>query len=186
MRIVGGALRGRAIAAPAGRAIRPTADRIREAIFDILGHGIPGFTPEGQRALDLFAGTGALGLEALSRGARYCLFIDTSAAARALIRRSVEALQVIGITRIWRRDVTDLGPCAPLPPFGLVFADPPYGKGLGERALQSLIAGGWLGPGAVIVLEEAEEVPVTPPPGMIAIDRRRYGDTQVVFLRSMD
>ena len=148
MRIVGGTFKGRSLAGPTGAATRPTSDRVREAIFNILTHGIDGFTLEGARVLDLFAGTGALGLEAMSRGARICQFVDDSAEARGLIRRNADALGLISQCKIWRRDATKLGPCAPQPGFDLVFADPPYGKGLGEKALQSLVDGQWLNLGA--------------------------------------
>src|SRR5213076_1908179 len=119
------------------------------SIFNILAHGIEGLTLEGARVMDLFAGTGALGLEALSRGARFCQFVEESAETRGLIRRNADDLGLIGRCKIWRRDATRLGPAAPQPPFHLVFADPPYGKGIGEGALQSLVTGGWLAPGAV-------------------------------------
>jgi 16S rRNA (guanine966-N2)-methyltransferase len=184
MRIVGGKFKGRSIAAPAGQATRPTSDRVREAIFNILSHGIEGFSFEGARVMDLFAGTGAMGLEALSRGARFCQFVDDSAAARGLIGSNADGLGVIGQCKIWRRDATKLGPCAPQPPFDLVFADPPYGKGLGGKALASLVDGSWLAPGAVVVLEEAENAEVAEVPGLTLLDRRAYGDTQVRFYRA--
>ena len=183
MRIAGGRLRNRPIYAPAGRATRPTSDRVREAIFNVLAHGVEGFTLEDARVLDLFAGTGALGLEALSRGARFALFVDEEAAARAAIRRNAEALEVLGQVKIWRRDAARLGPCAPLAPFGLAFIDPPYGRGLGDAALAALIAGGWLDPGALVVVEESERATVAAPDGLAILDSRTYGDTQVIFLR---
>ena len=183
MRIAGGRLRNRPLYAPAGGATRPTSDRVREAIFNVLAHGIEGFALEGARALDLFAGTGALGLEALSRGARFCLFVDEQASARAAIRRNADTLDVIGQIKIWRRDATRLGPCAPLPPFDLAFIDPPYGRGLGEAALAALMAGAWLEPGAVVVLEDSERAAVAVPDGLAVLDNRVYGDTQVLFLR---
>src|SRR5437588_11274481 len=135
MRIVGGRLRGRALAAPKSQAIRPTADRLRESLFNILAHAY-GDPISGARVLDLFAGTGALGLEAVSRGAAFALFVDEGAEARALLRANVEALGLGGTTRIFRRDATRLGPAHPLEPFGLAFADPPYGQGLAQRALE--------------------------------------------------
>lgn len=184
MRIVGGRFKGHALAAPAGSATRPTADRVREAMFNILGHGMGEFTLAEARVLDLFAGTGALGLEAISRGARFCHFIDEATAARGVIRRNADALGVIGQAKIWRRDAARLGPCAPLPPFDLVFADPPYGKGLGETALAGLVAGGWLAPGAVVVLEEAAKAEVKTPAGLSLMDSREYGDTVVRFYRA--
>jgi 16S rRNA (guanine966-N2)-methyltransferase len=182
MRIAGGRLRNRPLYAPAGGATRPTSDRVREAIFNVLAHAIEGFTPEGVRTLDLFAGTGALGLEALSRGARFCLFVDEQASARAAIRRNADTLDVIGQVKIWRRDATRLGPCA-LAPFGLAFIDPPYGRGFSEAALAELTAGAWLEPGAVVVVEETARTVVAAPEGLVVLDRRVYGDTQVMFLR---
>jgi 16S rRNA (guanine966-N2)-methyltransferase len=156
---------------------------VREAVFNVLAHGIEGFGLEDARVLDLFAGTGALGLEALSRGARFALFVDEAAAARAAIRRNAETLEVTGQIKIWRRDATKLGPCAPLAPFGLAFIDPPYGRGLGEAALAQLVAGGWLAPGAVVVVEEADRATVAAPDGLEVLDSRAYGDTRVLFLR---
>jgi 16S rRNA (guanine966-N2)-methyltransferase len=153
-------------------------------VFNILAHGIDGFTLEDARVMDLFAGTGALGLEAISRGSRFCQFVDESAEARGLIRRNSDALGVIGLAKIWRRDATNLGPCAPQTPFDLVFADPPYGKGLGEKALSSLVTGGWLSPGAIVVLEEAERTVVAEIAGLTLLDTRIYGDTQVRFYRT--
>jgi 16S rRNA (guanine966-N2)-methyltransferase len=154
MRIVAGRFRGRAIASPKDEVVRPTSDRVRESLFNVLEHGIDGFSLSGARVLDLFAGTGALGLEALSRGAAFCLFVDEGVAARALIRTNIELFQLTGATRIFRRDATDMGPAGTVAPFALAFLDPPYGKGLGERALTSLGDGGWLLPAAVAVLEE--------------------------------
>src|SRR5215813_3342294 len=133
MRIVGGTFKGRAIAAPEGRATRPTSDRARESIFNVLAHADWSPGVEGRRVLDLFAGSGALGFEALSRGAAFALFVDTDAAARGAIRENIETLGLFGETRIHRRDATDLGlkPAGVGAPFDLVFLDPPYGKGLG-------------------------------------------------------
>ena len=142
MRIVGGQFRGRLLAAPAHEGTRPTSDRAREAMFNILAHGIPGFELAGARALDLFAGTGALGLEALSRGAAFGLFVEQAAEARALIRRNVEVLGLTGITKIFRRDATELGPAGRYSGFTLAFLDPPYGHGLAEQALASAADGG--------------------------------------------
>lgn len=183
MRIVAGRFRGHALAGPEG-GTRPTSDRVREAIFNILDHGIEGGGADGKRVLDLFAGTGALGFEALSRGARHVLFVEEAASARSVIRRNAETLNAPGLVKVWRRDATRLGPCAPLPPFDLVFADPPYGKQLGEKALASLIDGGWLAPGAIVVLEEAERAAVAAPERLTLLNRRGYGDTQVLFLRA--
>jgi 16S rRNA (guanine966-N2)-methyltransferase len=182
MRIVAGRLRGRALKGPASAAIRPTADRLREAIFNVLVHAY-GDPITGARVLDLFAGTGALGLEALSRGAGFALFVEEAAEARALIRENVEALGLTGATRIFRRDATKLGDAKPIEPFTLVFCDPPYGQGIAERALASARAGGWLAPGALIVVEEASEPGFAPPAGLEELERRRYDDTEFVIVR---
>lgn len=190
MRIVGGRFRGARLAAPGeagggAAALRPTADRVRESLFNLLAHG--GYAdppvPEGMRVLDLFAGTGALGFEALSRGAERVQFVDDLAAARALIRENTDTLGVIGAAKLYRRDATKLGPCRG-EPYDLVFLDPPYGRGLGERALAAAAEGGWLVPGALIVWEEAADVVVTPPDGAALLDERRYGDTMIRILRA--
>jgi 16S rRNA (guanine966-N2)-methyltransferase len=183
MRIVGGKLKGRSIRPPSDAAIRPTSDRVREAIFNILTHGIDGCDIEGARVLDLFAGTGALGFEAISRGARFCQFVEDATEARGLIRSNADALGVIGLVKIWRRDATNLGPCAPQPGFDLVFADPPYSKMLGEKALVSLAKGTWLNAGAIVVLEDAAKASVREVSGFTLLDRRDYGDTQVRIYR---
>jgi 16S rRNA (guanine966-N2)-methyltransferase len=183
MRIVGGRLRGRALIAPKSRTIRPTADRLRESLFNILLHGYRD-PISGARVLDLFAGTGALGLEALSRGAAFALFVDDGAEARALIRENIAALGLGGVTRIYRRDATRLGLAHPLAPFSLAFLDPPYGKGLAEFALASARDGGWLTPEALVVVEEAAQAGFKPPEGFQELDRRGYDDTELVFLRT--
>ena len=183
MRIVGGRFRGRAVAAPKHEGLRPTADRVRESLFNILEHGIADFGVADARVIDLFAGTGALGFEALSRGAQFCLFVEESPEARALIRDTIEALQLTGQTRIFRRDATDLGPAGTMAPFTLAFLDPPYDKGLGERALQSLSEGGWLVAGALAVLEERAKATISLPARFHEIERRTYGDTQILITR---
>ena len=183
MRIVAGKFKGREIKGPTGGATRPTSDRVRESIFNILAHGIEGFELEDVRVMDLFAGTGALGLEAISRGAKYCCFVEEDAGARGVIRANADACGVIGQTRIWKRDAADLGPCAPQSSFGLVFADPPYGKGLGEKAIASVLKGGWLAAGGVVVLEEAARSVVAEVTGLSLLDAREYGDTQVRFFQ---
>lgn len=182
MRIVGGRFGGRTLLAPRSQAIRPTSDRLREALFNILQHAY-GDPVRGARVLDLFAGTGAMGLEALSRGAAFVLFVDDGAEARALLRGNVDALGAGGASKIYRRDATRLGPCAPLSPFSLAFLDPPYGKGLAELALVSARAGGWLTPDALVVVEEASGVAFAAPEGFEEIERRDYGGTQVTTLR---
>jgi 16S rRNA (guanine966-N2)-methyltransferase len=183
MRIVGGKFKGHGLQGPKGQATRPTSDRVREAIFNILAHGVADFSIEGARVLDLFAGTGAMGLEALSRGARFCQFVDDAAEARGIIRRNADALGVIGQCKIWRRDATRLGPAAPQPGFDLVFADPPYDKGLGAKALASLVEGQWLDKGAIVVIEEAERAELACPAALIEVARRVYGETQILIAR---
>lgn len=183
MRIVGGTLRGRPISGPQHDGLRPTADRVRESLFNILAHGVDDFSIEGARVIDLFAGTGALGLEAISRGAAFCLFVENEAEGRALIRTNVETFGLTGVTRIFRRDATDLGPAGTMAPFTLAFLDPPYGKGLGEKALAALAKGNWLLPGAIVVIEERAETPIALPPAFAEIDTRTYGDTQVFLAR---
>jgi 16S rRNA (guanine966-N2)-methyltransferase len=183
MRIVGGTLGGRAIAAPKSAAIRPTADRLREALFNILLHAYAD-PMTGARVLDLFAGTGALGIEALSRGAEFALFVDDRAEARALLRENVAALGLGGVARIFRRDATRLGPVQPLAPFSLGFLDPPYGQGLAAAALAAARAGGWFTADALIVVEEAAKAQFAAPEGFTERERRRYDDTEFVFLRS--
>ena len=182
MRVVGGSLRGRALAAPKSQSIRPTADRLRESLFNILIHAYDN-PIAGARVLDLFAGTGALGIEALSRGAAFALFVDDGAEARALLRENVATLGLGGTSRIFRRDATKLGPAHPVEPFSLVFLDPPYGKGLAEQALASARAGGWLTPDTLVVAEEAVKAAFTAPEGFTELERRRYDDTELIFLR---
>jgi 16S rRNA (guanine966-N2)-methyltransferase len=184
MRIVAGKFRGAKIEAPKGLATRPTSDRVRQALFNVLEHGAPDFDFEGARVLDLFAGSGALGLEALSRGARFCLFIEESTAARAAIRRNVEALGLTGATKIWRRDATKLGPAGTLAPFDLIFCDPPYGKGLGERAIAAAVGGAWVGECAIAVIEERSDHAFAWPAPFQEIDKRRYGDTAIAIARA--
>lgn len=185
MRIIGGARRG-LILADVGEGdpeahLRPTSDRVREAIFNLLTNSPRPDPVPGARVLDLFAGTGALGLEALSRGASRVAFVDDGATARALLRRNIEKMQAMGATDVWRRDATALGPNRG-PGYGLVFLDPPYGKALGEAALASALVGNWLAPGATIVWEEG--APPVAPPGFTPLDQRRYGDTTVTLLKA--
>lgn len=185
MRIVGGTHRGLLLAevgaGDAAAHLRPTSDRVREAVFNLLINGREGDLVRDQRVLDLFAGTGALGLEALSRGAAHVTFVDDGAAARALIRANIEKMRAMGATRLYRRDARDLGPNRGAG-FGLVFLDPPYGRELGEGALLSARDGGWLAPGAIIVWEENS--PRIPPQGFTLLDQRRYGETWVTLLRA--
>ena len=185
MRIVSGEFRGKALAAPAGRTTRPTSDRARQAIFNILEHAAWSKGVRDARVLDRFAGSGALGFEALSRGAAFCLFVETDEAARGAIRENVDAMGLFGRTRVHRRDATQLGqrPGADGPAFELAFLDPPYAKGLGETALEKLASGGWLAPDAVVVLERgADEAPLSAA-GYQELDVRDYGAARVWFLR---
>jgi 16S rRNA (guanine966-N2)-methyltransferase len=184
MRVVGGKFGGRALVAPDDRRVRPTSDKVRQALFNILAHRDFGdFTLEGARAIDLFCGTGALGLEALSRGARFCLFVDDDTESRALVRQNVESLGLTGVSKIWRRDAADLGPMntGSGGPFDLAFLDPPYRKSLADAALKSLREGGWLAAGALLVVETAIDEPLNTE-GYEKLDERDYGETRVIFL----
>lgn len=184
MRIISGAKRGLKLAqlgkGDAGAHLRPTSDRVRESLFNVLCGGHYGDPITGARVLDLFAGTGALGFEALSRGAAHVTFVDSGAAARTLIRENTAAMQAGGATKLYRRDATHLGPRQGAP-FDLVFLDPPYGTRLGEAALASALENGWLAPGALIVWEE--NAPQNPPPEFALRDARRYGDTHITILQ---
>ncbi len=164
MRVVGGRLKGRNLASPSSRDIRPTADRLRESLFNILVHAYDDPIQDA-RVLDLFAGTGALGIEAASRGAKFTLFVDNGAEARALLRNNVEALGLGGTTKVYRRDAT------------------PYSNGFAEKALASLRDGGWLTPGALLVVEEAKAAQFVAPEGFEELERRVYDDTEFVFLK---
>ena len=182
MRIVGGAFRGRSLATPQGDAVRPTSDRVRESLFNILAHA-QGVSLQDARVLDLFAGTGALGIEALSRGAKFCLFVDDGTEARGLIRTNMENFALTGRSRIFRRDATSLGPTGTMGEFDIVFADPPYRKGFGEKALRSAAEGGWLRVGTVIMLEEASDTSVELGADFDVFDSRAYGETTIRLAR---
>jgi 16S rRNA (guanine966-N2)-methyltransferase len=160
--------------------LRPTTDRVRESLFNVIASGKHGDPITGKRVLDLFAGTGALGLEALSRGAAHATFVDDGTAARALLRENVALCTAQGVTKVFRRDATDLGPVKGAA-FDLVFLDPPYGRGIGEKALASALAGGWIAPGALVVWEES--TPPLPPTGLTQLDQRSYGGTVITLLR---
>jgi 16S rRNA (guanine966-N2)-methyltransferase len=185
MRIIGGSRRGLKLAdvgaGDAAAHLRPTSDRVREAIFNLLinAHGNP---VAGARVLDLFAGTGALGLEALSRGAAEVTFVDDGVKALALIKANVAKMRAEGETRVFRQDARRLG-ANPGAGYGLVFLDPPYGKGMGEAALAAARVGGWLSPGAMVVWEEGASVAVSE--GFEMLDQRKYGDTVVTLLRAL-
>lgn len=182
MRVVGGRLGGRALKSPHSNDIRPTTDRMRESLFNILAHRDE-FKIEGARVLDLFAGTGAFSIEAISRGADFAVMVDIGAEARGLQRENIEALGLGGTVRILRRDATKLGEVSPFTPFTLVFCDPPYDKGLGEAALVSAIRGGWLAPGAIVILEERASADVVMPALLEEIERRKAGETQLIFAK---
>jgi 16S rRNA (guanine966-N2)-methyltransferase len=180
MRIVGGRLKGRALKSPGSDAIRPTSDRLRETVFNILAHSY-GNPVAGARVIDLFAGTGALAIEALSRGAAFALLVDQGAQASAIIGANFAALDLGGAARILRRDARKLGPAPEGESFSLAFLDPPYGKGLVPPTLKTLRDGGWLGGGALVVIEERAGAEFALPDGFVLRETRRFGVTQVVF-----
>jgi 16S rRNA (guanine966-N2)-methyltransferase len=181
MRIVGGRLKGRALQGPGSNAIRPTSDRLRETLFNILAHSYDN-PAEGARAIDLFAGTGAMGIEALSRGARFSLFVDQSFEACAIIGANVGALGLADTASILRRDARKLGTMPEQTRFNLVFLDPPYDRGFVMPTLKALGDGGWLDKGALVIIEERASADVKLPEGFVAIESRRFGDTQAVFV----
>lgn len=187
MRITAGRLKGRAIAAPDGLALRPTSDKVRQAIFNVLEHRDFGaaFSLEGARVIDLFAGTGALSLEAISRGAHYALLVDNAAESRGYLRRNVETMGLTGVTKIWRRDGTDLGRNTG-DAFDLAFLDPPYRKGLVAPALASLRAGGWLKSAAIVIVETAADEDIPSTDEFALLDERTHGETRIGFLRVAD
>ncbi len=180
MRIIAGAFRGRALASvgkgDAGAHLRPTTDRVRESLFNVLSHQIDF---DGLRALDLFAGTGALGLEALSRGAAHVTLVDDGRVAQGLIRKNIDLIGGRGQTDLIRRDATRLGD-NPGAGYDLIFLDPPYGKGLGQKALAAVAQGGWLADDALIVWEE--NAPMAAPEGFELHDTRKYGDTHISLM----
>jgi 16S rRNA (guanine966-N2)-methyltransferase len=185
MRIVSGRFKGRAIKTPEGKTTRPTSDRARESIFNVLAHAewAPSF--DGARVIDAFAGSGALGFEAISRGAAFCLFVETDSAARGAIRDNIETFQLFGITRIHRRSAADLGakPAGLGEPFNLVFMDPPYGYNLVPQALEQLTSGAWITPDALVIAETGSEEDPLLAPGWEALDERTYGAARISFLR---
>ena len=182
MRIVGGEFRGRSLAVPKSNDIRPTADRTRESLFNILSHAYPEAI-DSTRMMDIFAGTGAVGLEGASRGCRHVLFVESSVEGRGLLWENIDTLGLHGRTRILRRDATDLGSVGNLEPFHLLFADPPYGQGLGEKAFAAAAGGGWLVPGALAILEERADVVVDLPPVYLFLEVRTFGDSKMHFYR---
>lgn len=182
MRVSGGKFGGRTLISPSSVRVRPTSDKLRQAIFNILAHSY-GDPVHNARVLDLFAGTGALGIEALSRGAAFALFVEEAAESRALIRANIEKLLLTGVTKIFRRDASKLGPRGAFEPFSLIFCDPPYGKGFAEKAVASAREGGWLAKDALLIVEESVEAKFTTPAGFEELERRDYDDTEIVFLR---
>lgn len=186
MRIIGGQHRGVTLAAVGGgdaeARLRPTSDRVRESLFNLIAHGGYGDPPppEGARVLDLFAGTGALGLEALSRGAEHVTFVDDGAKARGILKMNIARLKAEAETSLLARDATQLGRNVESP-FDLVFLDPPYARGLGEAALGAALEGGWVADGALVIWEESATP--RPPPGLTLRDSRRYGDTMISIFR---
>lgn len=186
MRIVAGSLKGRSIVAPDGQGTRPTSDRARQAVFNVLEHAAWAEPLDGLRVIDLYAGSGALGFEAISRGAVFALFVETDDEARGAIRENADAYGVMGRTRVHRRSAVDLGvrPGSDGEAFDLAFLDPPYRKGLGEQTLARLLEGNWLKPGAVVVFERGSDEPDIDTPGYERLDARDYGAARVLFLRA--
>lgn len=182
MRIVGGRLRGRKLAVPKSQNIRPTTDRVRESLFNILEHSYPECL-DSTRVLDVFAGTGALGIEALSRGAAHGLFVENDIEARGLLRQNIESFDLTGNTCVVRRDATKPGACHPNSPFDLVLADPPYGRELGVKALEALSGQGWLAGEALIVLEEDKAALPESINGFSTLERRDFGGTSIGIYR---
>lgn len=188
MRIVAGSLKGRAIVTPEGQTTRPTSDRARQAIFNVLEHAPWAEGLHEARVIDLYAGSGALGFEALSRGAAFCLFVDTDDGARGAIRENMDAYGLFGRCRVHRRSATDLGPRpgSAGEAFTLAFLDPPYARGLGEQTLARLLEGGWLAPGTIVVFERGSDEPEIDTPGYERLDARDYGAARVLFLRASE
>jgi len=187
LRIVAGSLKGRAIVAPEGQGTRPTSDRARQAVFNVLEHAAWAEPLQGARVIDLYAGSGALGFEAISRGAGFCLFVETDDGARGAIRENAEAYGLFGRTRVHRRSATDLGlrPGSAGEAFDLAFLDPPYRQGLGEQTLARLAEGRWLKPGALVVFERGSDEPEIDTPGYERLDARDYGAARVLFLKAL-
>ncbi|MCZ2328103.1 16S rRNA (guanine(966)-N(2))-methyltransferase RsmD [Bartonella sp. F02] len=178
MRIVGGKFAGRILSEPIGKAIRPTSDRTRESLFNILSHREENFWTD-KRILDLFAGTGALGIEALSRGAKAAVFVENSIEGRSLIQKNIESFGLQGVGRILRRDATKLGTIGTMLPFDVIYADPPYGHCLGEQAFVEAVKGGWAKTTSLFILEEKKEAVIDLPDIFYLDDKRFYGDTVI-------
>lgn len=180
MRVIAGRYKGRTLITPSGTDTRPTSDRLRETLFNVLAHGYDNPIVDA-RVLDLFAGSGALGIEAISRGAAFAQFVEDAASARGAIKANIDALGIAGITKVYRRDATYLGPLPPAEAFSMVFCDPPYGKGLAEKALISARDGRWLAPHALIIVEERADIEHVMPDFIRVIEERAYGDSKLVF-----
>ncbi len=180
MRIIAGRFGGKKLYSPKDKSIRPTSDRVREALFNIVASRLK-MDFSHLKVLDLFAGTGAMGFEAISRGVNEAIFVDSGPEARGLIRSHIEMFGLGAQARLLRRDATSLGLCQKMGPFNLVFCDPPYGLHLGEKALVSAAKGGWIAPGALVLAEEERQIKFIPPPGFLLVDQREYGNTSVRF-----
>ena len=187
MRIVAGSLKGRAIVAPEGQGTRPTSDRARQAVFNVLEHAAWAESLQGARVIDLYAGSGALGFEAISRGAGFCLFVETDDGARGAIRENADAYGLMGRTRVHRRSATDLGvrPGPVAEAFDIAFLDPPNGKGRGEQTLARRSERNGLKPGARVVFERGSDEPEIDTPGYQRLDARDYGAARVLFLKAL-
>lgn len=188
MRIVGGAYRGRNLASPAAKdqRVRPTSDRLRETIFNILSHGQFDDPVPDARVLDLFAGTGALGFEALSRGAKFVLFVDDAAISRGLIRQNIDTFGAGGTTRLFKRDATKLGIAGKSGQFSMIFADPPYDQNLATKALIACRDGGWIADNATIMVEDSAAAKFVPPHGFVEQDRRKQGESEIIFMSLLE
>jgi 16S rRNA (guanine966-N2)-methyltransferase len=182
MRIIAGKFRSKILNSPKSDDIRPTSDRVRQSIFNILSSRLSNDF-SGLSVLDLFAGTGAMGIEAISRGADEVVFIDSGVEARGLLRQNIEYFGIAGQAKLLKCDASNLTKLNKFEPFNLIFIDPPYGKGLGEKALKSAMDNGWIAPDATIVLEEKAETEIVIPDGFELCDERKYGSTQVWFLK---
>jgi 16S rRNA (guanine966-N2)-methyltransferase len=186
MRVVAGSHRGKILAAPPGRTLRPTADRVRESVFNILAHGHFGAGGasilQGARVLDAFAGTGAMGIEALSRGAAHATFIERDQSALAALRANLRAVREAANATVLSGDV--LAPPRAAQPVAVAFLDPPYREGLGPRALDALAGAGWFASGAIVTIEVAAREAFAAPDGFEILDERRYGAAQVVIVKT--
>ena len=182
MRIIAGQFRGKKLKSPPSADIRPTIDRVRQSIFNILSSN---FSHDfaGKNVLDLFAGTGAMGIEAMSRGAEFVCFVDSKVEARSLIRFHIEDFGIAGKAKLLKRDACNLGKMDRFEKFNLIFIDPPYGNNLGEKALKNALENEWVAEGAIIVLEEKAGLEIEFPKSLELFDKRKYGNSEIYFLR---